>query len=150
MSDKRTIKGIDEVMKNLNKEVNKIEGVTMAGLIKAGIEVRRSMEKESPMTPVDTGNLRSSFSMLTSTGKVLASGNNPSFTSELSTTVSTLAKGSGKMMVALGFGANYAYWVHENVDAKFQRPGAGAKFFEAALKRNQPKMLQIIADNVKL
>jgi hypothetical protein len=146
MSNKLTIKGIDTVMKNLNAEVKKIEGRTMAGLIKAGIEIRRSMEKDSPKIPVDTSNLRSSFSMVTSGGQILNSGNNSSFTSELSTAASS----SGKEMIALGFGANYAFWVHENMDANFQRPGAGPKFLETALNNNKSKIIQIIKDNVKL
>jgi len=31
------------------------------------------------------------------------------------------------------------------VGANFQRPGAGAKFFEAALKRNTDKIIDIVA-----
>jgi len=104
------------------------------------------MEKDTPKIPVDTSNLRSSFSMVTSGGQVLNSGNNSAFTSELS----TIASGSGKEMVALGFGANYAFWIHENMDANFQRPGAGPKFLEMALNNNKGKMLQIIKDNIKI
>ena len=53
-------------------------------------------------------------------------------------------------VVALGFGAEYAAWVHENVGAKFQRPGAGAKFLEAALKREQNNIEKIIQATAKI
>jgi len=36
------------------------------------------------------------------------------------------------------------------VGANFQRPGAGAKFFEAALKRNQGKILEIIRQEARI
>jgi hypothetical protein len=50
----------------------------------------------------------------------------------------------------LGFTANYAWYVHENVGANFKRPEAGAKFFEAALKRNTDKILDIIKKEAKV
>ncbi|MFA6336264.1 MAG: hypothetical protein WCX48_12085, partial [Bacteroidales bacterium] len=53
-------------------------------------------------------------------------------------------------VIILGFSANYALWVHEMVDAIFQRPGAGAKFLEAALKRNKNAILRAIADSAKI
>lgn len=52
--------------------------------------------------------------------------------------------------VIMGFSANYAPFVHENVGASFKRPGAGAKFFEASIKRNGPQMLTVIAQEAKV
>ena len=49
--------GLNEVLRNLNKEIVALKQRTTAGLWEAGLEVkRRSME----LTPVDTGNLRAS------------------------------------------------------------------------------------------
>jgi len=73
-------------------------------------------------------------------------------------------------VVIMGFTANYSMWVHEMVDANFtgnqskikltksgkvtqatkkytRRSGAGAKFLEYSLKRNQKLILQTIGTN---
>ena len=156
------------MLKNLNKEVQAIEGRTLKGLIRASIIVRRSMDKNSPMIPVDTGNLRASWFVVTSKGATQR-GRNPSFkgddASEMSTDHSSLtrktavaAKSMGKPVVILGFSANYAWYVHEMVGANFRQPkkGAkgggqrGAKFFEAALKREKKEMLAVIQEEAKI
>lgn len=113
------IKGMDTVLKNLNSEIRKIEGASLKGLIQAAIIIRRDMDQTPPLLPVDTGNLRGSWTVET-----IRSGNSPA--------------------IRLGFTADYAWYVHEMVGANFQRPGAGAKFFEASLKNNQGKILDII------
>jgi hypothetical protein len=50
----------------------------------------------------------------------------------------------------MGFTANYAIFVHENMDAVFKRPGSGPKFLEKALERNQIKILKTIQTSTKL
>lgn len=117
---RKKMHGVDKVLRNLNKQVREIEGRTMKGLIQAAILVRKDMEQTSPTIPVDTGNLRASWFT-----DPHYQGKNP--------------------VVNLGFSANYAWYVHEMVGANFQRPGAGAKFFEAALKRNKAQILKIVA-----
>ena len=119
------LKGMNKVMKNLNKEIQKIGGRCMKGLLLASIHVRRDMEKTPPLIPIDTGNLRASWF-----SNSFYEGGNP--------------------VVRLGFSASYAIFVHENVGATFQRPGSGAKFFESALKRNTETILQIIRDNAEI
>lgn len=49
--------GIDKVLKNLNKEIEKIKGRTVQGMLHAGMVVKADSMK---LTPVDTGNLRGS------------------------------------------------------------------------------------------
>lgn len=139
------MKGIDEVIKNLNKEIKGVEGRTRAGLKKAGMFVeRKSMKK----TPVVTGNLRSSH--------YSESFNTP--------------RGPG---VEIGFTASYAPSVHENPRAgktggksHLADPGilpsgrkstritystvGGWKFLEIPLKRNVRRILEIIKQNAKL
>jgi len=119
------LKGMDNVLRNLNKEIEKMGGSSGKGLIKSAALLRRSMDTESPLIPVDLGNLRVSW-----------------FTD--------LRKHSNGYEMRLGFTANYAWYVHENVGANFKRPGAGAKFFEAALKRNTDKILDIIKKEAKV
>lgn len=116
---KTSIKGMDQVLKNLNSEIRKIEGASLKGLIQAAIIIRRDMDQTPPMIPIDTGNLRGSW------------------------TVETIRSVSSPA-IRLGFTSYYAWFVHEMVGANFQRPGAGAKFFEAALKNNRDNILNAI------
>jgi len=158
---KKTVKltGIDKVMKNLSQEVSKIEGRTLGGLIRGSILVRRHMAHNSPKVPIDFGNLNASWFTTTASGKGEES--QPSFkgsnAGELASSHSaimarakSLAASTGYPVLYMGFTANYAFWVHENVGAKFSRPGSGAKFFESALKTNKAAILEEIRKNVKL
>ena len=153
------LKGLDGVMKNLVKEVEKIENRTIQGLIAAVIIVRRDMEKTSPKTPVDLGNLRASFFTVTSNGqnggsaakfKGTSAGEMESNHALKLAAIGTEIKTSKNPIVVFGFSANYAMWVHENVGAKFNRPGSGAKFFEAAIERNKNEMIKVIAEYAKI
>jgi len=110
------IEGVDNVMANLNKEILAIQGRTLQGLIEAAIVIRRDMDITPPLIPIDLGNLRGSYSM-------------------------DAYINQGNPVVTMQFTASYAWWVHENVGANFQRPGSGAKFFESALKRNTDTIL---------
>ena len=56
------ITGLDAVLSNLNKEVQKIENRTKSGLIEASLEVKKDT---LPLTPIKTGNLRGSCYTLT-------------------------------------------------------------------------------------
>lgn len=118
------LKGFDKVMRNLNKEIEKIEGASLKGLIRAAVVIRRDMDQTPPMIPIDTGNLRGSW------------------------TVETLR--NSPPAIKLGFTSEYAWYVHEMVGANFQRPGAGAKFFEASLKNNRDEILRIVKEEAGL
>lgn len=122
------IKGFDEVKKNLAKEIAKIKRDSMNGLKESAILVRFDMDKKSPLIPIDTGNLRQSW-----------------FITPL----------DAQLALIMGFSANYAVFVHEMIgDAgkkiNWNRPGSGAKFFEASLKRNTNNILKILAKNTKI
>ena len=118
--------GFDQVVKNLNKAIQEIEGRSMKGLIRAVAFIRYDMDHTQPLIPVgETGNLRSSW-------------------------ISEAIYVKGKPAVICGFGANYAVYVHENIGANFQRPGAGAMFFSAALNRNHKRILEIIREEAKI
>jgi hypothetical protein len=120
-----SLKGLEQVINNLNKEIKAIEGRSLTGLIRAAILVRRSMEETPPLIPLDTGNLRASW--FTTTGY---KGSNP--------------------FVTMGFSAAYAIFVHEMIGAKFQRPEAGPKFFQAALRRNKDRILEVIQEEAQI
>ncbi len=119
------IKGLDEVLTNLNKEIEAMKGRSMKGLIESVIIIRRSMDEKPPLIPVDTTNLRASWFT------------DPHYV-------------ENQPAVRLGFTASYAWWVHENVGANFKRPGAGAKFLEAALKNNANEILETIRKNAEV
>lgn len=119
------LEGIDKVLRNINKEFVRIKGRSLKGLIRAAAHVRRDMDHTPPLIPVDTGNLRASYYT------------NPHYVGK-------------DPAITLGFTAFYAVFVHENLEAHFQRPEAGAKFMEAALKRNTNNILRIVAENARI
>lgn len=121
------MKGLNQVLSNLSKEGKKIEGKTMKGLLRSAILIRRDMDRTPPLIPVDIGNLRASWFVL-----------------------SHYMSGR-KAAVTIGFTAEYAFVVHENVNPKVQwkRPNSGPKFLEASLKRNFKIMLGILASEAK-
>jgi len=119
------IKGMDNVLRNLNKELAKVEKFSMKGLIRAVVVIRRDMDKTSPLIPIDEGNLRASW-----------------FTDPRQT-----SKGP---FIRFGFTAFYSWYVHEMVGANFKRPGAGAKFLEASMKRNKNKIMRILKEEAKV
>jgi len=150
--------GIEDVLKNINKEFKAMQIRIFSGLIVSAIIVRRSMEETEPLIPIDLGNLRASWFTVTRLEAPVV-------------TMAFIGDDAAKMAIdhaisitdakqdvdqdsdpvlILGFSANYALWVHEMVDAIFQRPGAGAKFLEAALKRNKNAILRAIADSAKI
>lgn len=160
---KRTIKGTEAVMRNLNREIKAIKGRTMRGLIESAIIVRRSMESTSPKVSVDLGNLRASWFVVTSTGIPQGEGDAPLFNgpdtaalqnqhAEVVSSAKSVVNASKKALVIIGFSANYAVWVHELVegDINWNRPGSGAKFLEAHLKMNEKEIIQTIAQHAKI
>lgn len=154
------LKGLNQTLHSLNKEVSKIEKRTLKGLIQAGIVIMRDMEKTSPKIPVDTGNLRASRFLVTSEGTEAGNftgsfkgkdagemqAHHAAFVNSVSSSISIMKK----PVIILGFSANYAAKVHESVGTNFQRPGSGAKFLEASLKRNEKEVLQEIQKEARI
>jgi hypothetical protein len=156
------LKGIDGVLNKLKKDLPKsVDMLSEVGLIKAAILVRRDMEKTTPKTPIDTSNLRHSFYIVTANKM----DSNPEFKGTDSGQMSadhSAAVGEGqskvdgqrKPVLVMGFSARYAAAVHEGLTKKgagmkFKRPGAGAKFFEAAIERNRKAMVSLINGELK-
>lgn len=158
------LKGLKDVINNLNKIVAKVEDKTLKGLIRAAIIVRRDMDKTSPLIPVDWGNLRASWFIVTSEGEIpygaVASFRGP-FGPKVATAHSaTLAEAATMRpvngpFVVMGFGAYYARYVHEmGIDPpkeiNWSRPGSGPKFFENSIDRNLLEMVYVIAKEAKV
>lgn len=157
------IEGIDEVMKRIEKEMNKKSvNITSTGFIRISMLVRNDMEANFPRIPLDTGNLRASyFTTLkdsrnrtqdvgsgfdsTTTGKSAEEKQaQAAFVSLMRQTVNA----SKKPLMIFGFSANYAKAVHEmKGNVNWKRPGSGSKFFEKSLQRLEKQIINILADS---
>jgi len=163
---KNNIRGLNQVLRNLNNEVKKIKGRTLKGLIRGGLIVLRDVELTTPLTPVELGNLRASRFLVTS-NRGVSMGRNPTFRNskknkkaaqsmgrnhhDVLSETKALAKATGQPTVILGFSAKYAAPVHEKRNVKkWSRPGSGRKFFEMALDRNVKNILKVIRKEAKI
>ena len=109
--------GIDKVISNLSKAIEKIEGGTQAGVLTAALHERGEAQK---LTPVDEGNLKNSAYVVSGSvtrqdasfkgddSQKLAAGHNTSVSGSKSKV--TTAK---MPMAIIGFSAFYAVFVHE-------------------------------------
>lgn len=161
---KITITGIDKALRQINKDIELIEGATMSGLIRGAIEIRRATETQSPLTPVDLGNLRSSWFVLPFKGGP-ADNKEPAFVGPESEKhashhkeVMARARSLLSLPVSLvmGYTAWYAFYVHEDLgrsksgSKNWNRPGSGPKWFESALKNSRKAILAcIVKENNK-
>ena len=164
------ISGLENVMANLQKQIKGIEVRSVKGLVETSILIRRETETTSPLTPVDLGNLRASYFTVSTQG-VVPIADTGSFRNKpgkagksenraaklqadhsrvISESQSLARSKKQKAVVVFGYSANYAMAVHEKMGAEFQRPGAGPKWFEAAIKRNKSQIVQIIKRNAKI
>lgn len=158
------IKGFDELFRNLNAEISSIKERSMNGLIKAAIIIRRDMDKTPPLIPVDTGNLRASWFVMTAKG---LKSDKPAFKALETPAKTAMLNGSYNLAIAeaqgmvagntsfivIGFGANYASPVHEMFGkgpVDWSRKDSGPKFFESSIKRNKDVVLKTIRDNVQI
>lgn len=153
------------ILNNLNAEIAQIKVRSAKGLIMAAAHIRVETEKTPYITPLDLGNLRASWFIVSAKGKTGDPiGKSEKFkgpkASELSSDyVATIAEGQGEVAsygkgvaVMMGYSANYAMWVHEMIGATFHRKGgqSGPKWFESAVYRNKDKIVQIVKGNAQI
>lgn len=163
------LKGMDTVMANLNKEIEVIKNASMRGLVLAAHHIREETNrggKASDLTPIDKGNLNSSFFIVTPTSTPPVKGSKK-FTNdyagrrvsaEHSATVEqgrgevTNMSNANKKFVMLGYSAFYAGFVHEFIDSNiaWKRIGSNAKWFQNTIYSNKNKIIQIIANESKI
>lgn len=167
------VKGLDIVMANLQKELALIKNKTAEGLIRAGVDIRRETEKTPPLTPIDLGNLRASWFLVSAQGsepdplgysgdfknrpgkkmQIKASELKAEHTSAIAES-KAIASQVKDPIVIMGYSANYAMWVHEIIkrfpQTKFSRPGSGAKWLEAAIKNNRNKIVETVGKYAKI
>lgn len=123
-----SLKGLEQVVRNLNREIKAIEGRSLKGLIRAAIIVRRSTEETPPLVPIDKGFLRNSWFT------------NPGYAA------------NGNPFLTMGYDKGYAVFVHEMIDSKvkWSRPGSGPKWFQAAFRRNKDAILAVIKEEAQI
>lgn len=172
------VQGLDEVMARLNIELKRIHTLSTEGLVKAAIHIRRETETVPPLTPVDLGNLRASWFIVTAKGAAqdtMPSGtfrNKPGQKNNLANRMRSdyvdhisegqiIASAKKIPMVIMGYSAFYAMYVHENIGADFsgawrrkrggsgQMRNAGPKWFEIAIHRNRKKIVSIVAGRLR-
>ena len=134
---------------------------SMAGLIDSSIIIRRETEKSSPITPLATGNLRASWFVVTAferppqdpySGRFKGE-DKGEMSSEHASTKSKYgseAKASPIPFLIMGYSANYAVYVHENVEHFFKRPQSGPKWFQLALQDNAKNIIKVIGKKTKI
>ena len=59
------VKGMDIVLRNLAREIENIKERSLVGVLEAAALIRRDMDKTPPLIPVDIGNLRASWFVVT-------------------------------------------------------------------------------------
>lgn len=161
--------GLDKVFANLNREVEKIEGRTVDGLLEAVLLIKAESMRD---TPVDTGNLKAGAYVIWGGGRrKMRSQSNPqegrlgsgklgtakrfgriqsvgAQIAEHHSVISGRMKAYTEPYAEIGFTANYALEVHEALNKNF-RVGH-AKFLERALLNNQRRVLEIIVRRAKI
>jgi hypothetical protein len=174
-------KGLDKVLLGLNKAIDKIEGSVVEGMLEASLLIKGEAQR---ITPVDTGNLKASAYVIWGGGKKRTmSRSDPTFKNKASggrgssrrfATVSehTSVIGARKSRLfstapfaEVGFTANYATQVHENLKArhgKVDKVGKGrfalhrvvqigqAKFLEQAFVQNSRRVFAIIVRRARI
>lgn len=134
------VKGLEEITRNINRQIAAMPRATMAGLMAAGLIVQRDAQLH---VPVDTGNLKAS-----------------AFTRKAQ------KSSDRKPAVEVGFTASYAVFVHENMEQKLRgvprtsgsgkgrywdpQGRAGPKFLQNAVADNQRKIVDTIAAHAKV
>lgn len=134
MANTKNVKGVDQVLSNIDKVKAQFGSGFKKGLTRAALHLQSASQK---LTPVDTGNLRASaFTRVTGSGMA--------------------AKAT------VGYTAFYALFVHELVEMKLKgqpRPGgrghfwdpqgkAQAKFLETPMRTEKDKLRQLIRDGI--
>lgn len=127
------IEGIDEVMKNLNREIGNIKGRTTTGLLAAGLKLQRAAQEK---VPVKFGGLKRS-----------------AFTRRVP---------EEEHLVEIGFSAAYALFIHENMEqvlkgqprtdgpGVYWGPNGQPKFLEQPLQEMEPELLKTVADYARI
>ena len=122
MPRRSTVRGVEAIVKGLRAQQKKHEAGFARGLKRAGLWLLRESMK---IVPVDTSALKNSGPLV------------------------TRAEGQGfKTVMIVGFGTDYAIYVHEDLNARHQA-GKQAKFLEEPARRGRMDMSEIIIKEMR-
>jgi small nuclear ribonucleoprotein (snRNP)-like protein len=162
---KGSIKGVDDFMRNLNSALDDVKAsITNKGFIEVSMLVRRSTETTSPITPLDTGNLRASyFTVIKGKGAVgtvdyplvkpaEVSSSDRALQRNVVAAAASVSKANNHPNMMFGYSANYAAAVHEmsDSDTNWSRSGSGGKWFQRNLEKNKSEIIKVLANNSKV
>lgn len=127
------IDGLDEAMREINTQIAEFKNISQTAFWEVGLKVQASAQRR--LTPsVVTGNLRASA--YTRSAKQLERLDDSRIDPLKNEAVPT--GGLGPIGVEIGFTANYALWVHENME------GRSPKYLENAVMQNRDGIVKII------
>ena len=115
------VTGVEAILRNLTRTKQQQAKGMERGLVKAGLMLQRASQK---VVPVDTANLKKS-----------------AFTRKEKSGFSTV--------VLVGYTANYAIYVHEDLEAS-HKPGKIAKYLERPAREHAKEIRAIIAREMEL
>ena len=127
------VTGLDEAIDFITEEVERIENAAQSGFWEAGLKILRQAQIALRKSVV-TGNLRASGYVRSQNDfeRPMPTNLKPSMNMPLP---SSPLPGIG---IELGFTANYALWVHENME------GRSPKFLESVVVRNKQEIVDIV------
>lgn len=129
-------KGLEQVLKNLNKEIGNVQNRSLAGLFAAGLTIQAEAQRR---VPVEYGNLRGS-----------------------AYTRKRMKGASSGGSVEVGFTAAYAIYIHENMEQKLKGqarpsglgvywgPNGQPKFLESAMVDQRQRVIELVASYAKV
>lgn len=116
-------KGLEPLLKNLNKEIRAIEGRTLKGVLKAAIFIKGESQEIVPQKLGPLINSAFTDSEMTGRGPV----------------------------ARVGYTQLYAPFVHEMPTSNnFTKPGTGPKFLQKPISQNHGKILEIIRKDAQI
>lgn len=125
--------GLDEAIEHINTEVGKIKGLAVEGLWEAALKMMRSAQQRLRASIV-TGNLRASGYVRRQQKTERPNPSALDASKDLGIPSDTLPE----IAVELGFTANYALYVHENMN------GRSPKFLENVITENENDIIEIV------
>jgi hypothetical protein len=160
------LQGFEMVLKNLELVNDNMKKDALRGMIKGAAIIRRSTEKNPPLTPLDTGNLRASWFVVTALsvargqkvifkpvpGKPKKQNEMAADHAKVIADASQESQKDKRLVVIMGYSARYALPVHERIDPKIEwkRTLSGPRWFEIAFKSNIPLVYRTIAKEIKI
>ena len=165
---KAGVEGLEGVIARYREECANLKNHTNRGLVQFALHIRRRTETKPPYTPVDRGNLRASWFIASQTGIVedvlgfsgdfktprkhhITKGELAAQHRAVQAAALSEVRSHNEPNVMFGYSANYAFVVHEKIEAEhWSREGSGPKWLEAHMNGSIDTFKKIIIDNSKI